>query len=49
MIENQAETGKPENKSLPPRNDIETPGYSAQVLFNSESTAKELIHDFQEG
>ena len=30
--------GKPENKFLPPRNDVEAPGYAAHVLFNSEST-----------
>lgn len=33
-----ATMGKPENKSLPPRNDVEAPGYAAHVLFNSEST-----------
>lgn len=30
--------GKPENKFLPPRNDVEAPSYAAHVLFNSEST-----------
>lgn len=34
---------KSENKCLPPRTNTEASGYCVQVLFNSESTAKQLI------